>query len=79
MSIIVYHGGTDKIEHPLVDAGRTSLDRGSSAGCFWSATINAAKPSNANYLIVELNAKPEVGVMTQTERYFGFNIRAVHE
>lgn len=56
-----------------------SLDRGSSAGCFWSATINAAKPSNANYLIVELNAKPEVGVMTQTERYFGFNIRAVHE
>lgn len=28
MSIIVYHGGTDRIEHPLCDAGRTNLDFG---------------------------------------------------
>lgn len=28
MSIIVYHGGTDKIEHPLCDAGKTNLDFG---------------------------------------------------
>lgn len=28
MSIIVYHGGTDKIVHPLYDAGRANLDFG---------------------------------------------------
>lgn len=28
MSMIVYHGGTDKIEHPLSDAGRANLDFG---------------------------------------------------
>ncbi len=28
MSTIVYHGGTDKIEHPLCDAGRANLDFG---------------------------------------------------
>ncbi len=28
MSIIVYHGGTDRIEHPLCDAGRANLDFG---------------------------------------------------
>ena len=28
MSIIVYHGGTDRIEHPLYDAGRANLDFG---------------------------------------------------
>lgn len=28
MSVIVYHGGTNKIEHPLADAGRANLDFG---------------------------------------------------
>lgn len=28
MSIVVYHGGTDEIEHPLFDAGRANLDFG---------------------------------------------------
>lgn len=28
MSIRVYHGGTDRIEHPLSDAGRANLDFG---------------------------------------------------
>lgn len=28
MSIIVYHGGTDRIERPLSDAGRANLDFG---------------------------------------------------
>lgn len=28
MSIVVYHGGTDKIEHPLCDTGRANLDFG---------------------------------------------------
>lgn len=28
MSIIVYHGGTDKIMHPQSDAGRANLDFG---------------------------------------------------
>ena len=28
MSIIVYHGGTDIIEHPIVDVGRSNLDFG---------------------------------------------------
>ena len=28
MSVIVYHGGTDIIEHPLVDIGRSNLDFG---------------------------------------------------
>lgn len=28
MSIIVYHGGTDRIDHPLFDAGRANLDFG---------------------------------------------------
>lgn len=28
MSTIVYHGGTDKIEHPLSDIGRANLDFG---------------------------------------------------
>lgn len=28
MSTIVYHGGTDRIEHPLYDAGRANLDFG---------------------------------------------------
>lgn len=28
MSIIVYHGGTDRIERPLADAGRANLDFG---------------------------------------------------
>lgn len=28
MSMIVYHGGTDRIEHPLSDAGRANLDFG---------------------------------------------------
>lgn len=28
MSITVYHGGTDRIEHPLYDAGRANLDFG---------------------------------------------------
>ena len=28
MSVIVYHGGTDIIEHPIVDIGRSNLDFG---------------------------------------------------
>lgn len=28
MSIIVYHGGTDRIEHPMFDVGRANLDFG---------------------------------------------------
>lgn len=28
MSILVYHGGTDRVEHPLADAGRANLDFG---------------------------------------------------
>lgn len=28
MSIIVYHGGTERIEHPLADVGRANLDFG---------------------------------------------------
>ena len=54
-----------------------NLDRGGSAGCLWSATIDSSLPSRAMYLIYELNDKTGKGRMAKEERCIGFNIRPV--
>lgn len=54
-----------------------NLDRGSSCGSYWSATVSQSSPANAYYLTFEINATSGNARVNAEERIYGFSIRAV--
>ena len=54
-----------------------NLDRGSSCGCYWSASISQNSAADAYYLTFEINTTSGNVRVSKEERIYGFNIRAV--
>ncbi len=54
-----------------------NLDRGSSCGCYWSATVCQNSAAKAYYLTFEINAVSGNANVNQEDRIYGFNIRPV--